>query len=1052
MHRILRAPLTSSTAVALTSSAALTATGGSSASSSSGPSSPSTAALSIPMRGFFSGTHPTLSARRNFQPFSQRDEEELVRVLTTKPKHVARHIRQSILQSSRHIAQFRNSVTYLMILLQSKLQKKEITPENAALVIQGIMSECIATRQSDMAHLLFRAAVRFRKYGVKLSNECVRILFDSYRGNQARELMETLANELRREKDMRAIVMTAYIFADQPEAALAVKAEIPREELTTEDFCAVIEGFGALGRHQEIEGIVKEAFEVQSQVNLPTIASSAVIATRGTPTIMNDLFQASINAGIPLSEEAIASVVRIRIFSAKTLAEVYETEKALREELGTDNFGLGAETAILARCSDLVMRQNLAADEVMLEKVKHLHAVVDASTDIEPRFLMSLLKGYGVMGKVEEMNKLFESLKLRTDIDSRLYDEVLRWNSEAENIKGVIHYKDEMEQRNIRHSAATYINVFKCLDKFYPRMVEKYYNEMIGKGYAVDGRMYPVLLRVFGEIGDMAMVEQLYAEMRAKSAQGLDVFTAHATRVLLNVFRADEARCEEIIAAATNRGLMSNDISKQALMKYYSRTGRTDEMLAVADSLSAPSGESCRIILRHYSVRNERPKFEDALAQMHAMDIPLDDETVRVLITAYSKWNDAAKVRNVLAEAAGMDGVHTAFFYCDAAAAFARVGDMEAMDNVWSDLVASKITITMSVFNRFLELYMGVNNLDKVQLILNHMLETVPPNPVTATTVVDMLGKMGRLNEMEALLDEMERSTNAAPTVVTYHQAMSAYAKVGDVAKVEGVRDRLRRANMAESAITYNILVEAHGRAKRFEHIAELIQERRSKGIPMEEFGYIGLINTYARARMIDEVNDVVASLLGSSVPLNARLLSVIAGAYSFIGDTPKVEHYVSLLLAHSTRRQRDVEAVFLMYSRMRDTKRLEEMLDRFPRTEYVYNICIGAFARSGDYVRVASLLQEMEQKKMTLQRNTSITLSSLLLKAGKVELAHAVLNWRTSAAGGGGGGGSAAEAARRTLAGGAEGETAAAAAAEEEEGAMLDGASLIEEQIAQQK
>eukprot|EP00742_Colponemidia_sp_Colp-10_P015865 GILJ01018141.1.p1 GENE.GILJ01018141.1~~GILJ01018141.1.p1 ORF type:complete len:519 (-),score=95.38 GILJ01018141.1:153-1523(-) len=412
--------------------------------------------------------------------------------------------------------------------------------------------------------------------------------------------------------------------------------------------------------------------------------------------------------------------------------------------------------------------------------------------------------------------------------------------------------------------------------------------------------------------------------------------------------------------------------------------------------MATKSSEVYRIILRHYSGRNERTKFEETLTEMKQQGILFDDETVRVLITSYSRWNDAVKVRNVLSEATSLDGVHSAFFYADAAAAFARVGDMEAMDQVWADLTNSKINITMTVFNKFLDLYMAVNNLDKVQLILNHMMESVPPNPITATTVIDMLGKMGRVNEMEALLDEMEKSTNAMPTVVTYHQAMSAFAKVGDITKVEGIRQRMARApNMPESAITYNILVEAYGRAKRFEHIAELIQERRSKGIAMDEFGYIGLINTYARARMIDEVNDVVASLLGSAVPLNARLLAVIAGAYSFVGDMGKVEHYVKLLLSHPTRRQRDVESIFLMFSRLRDTKKLEEMLEAFPRTEYVYNVCIGAFAKSGDYIKVATLLHEMELKKMTLQRNTSITLSSLLLKAGKVELAQAVLNWK---------------------------------------------------------
>lgn len=940
-------------------------------------------------------TSVLLSSRRSFQPFSAKEEEELVHVLSTKPKHVARHIRQSMLQSSRSVAQFRNSVTYLMIMLQSQLQKQEIQPENAAVVIQGIMSECVSTRQSDMAHLLFRAAVRFRKYGVRLSTDAVRILFESYRGSQARELMEALANELRHEKDMRAIVMTAYLFAGRQDAAEEVKNGIPKDELTTDDFCAMVDGSGAVGNHEAVVEYVKEAFEVQTQVDLPVIASAAIIAVRGSEEMMDNLFQSCLESGIPLSDNAISCVIRSKVMEAKTLADVYEVEQRLRKDLNVESLGLASETAILSKCSDLVARSHCAADEAMFNKVKHLQAVVEASTDVEAPYLMSLLKGYGVLGKVEEMNALFEVMKGSHEVDGRIYDEVLRWNGIAENVKDVIRIKEEMEQKQIRHSPNTYINIFRCLDKFYPRMVEKYYNEMMSKGFAIDARMYPVLLQVFGDIGDMAMVEQLYAEMRIKSSQGLAVFTSKASRVLLNIYRSDEEKCEEIIAQAANKGHMSSFALKHSMLKFYSKHNREKDLMRVLEGMPRKTPDTYRIVLRHYATTNQRARFEETIAEMRRSTIAFDDETVRVLITSFSKWGDATKVRHVLSEATTIDGVHTGLFYADAAAAFARVGDMDSLNTVWDDLVNSKINITMTVFNKFLDLYMSVNNMEKVQAILNHMMLHVPPNPVTATTVVDMLGKMGRLNEMEALLDEMSKSKNAAPTVVTYHQAMSAYAKVGDITKVEMVREKMRDANMPESAITFNILVDAYGRAKRYEQIADLVQERRSKGIQMEEFGYIGLINTYSRARMSDEVNDVVASLLGSSVPLNARLLGVIATAYSFIGDMGKVEHYVNLLLNHPTRRQRDVEGVFLLYSRLRDTRKIEEMLMLYPKTEYIYNVCIGSFAKSGDYAKVASLLQEMEQKKLTLQRNTSITLSSLLLKAGKVELAQAVLNWK---------------------------------------------------------
>ena len=62
-------------------------------------------------------------------------------------------------QSRQRLATFRNTVTYLMIILQSRLQKKEIEPEAAAEVISVIMEECVKFDTADLAHLLFRASL-----------------------------------------------------------------------------------------------------------------------------------------------------------------------------------------------------------------------------------------------------------------------------------------------------------------------------------------------------------------------------------------------------------------------------------------------------------------------------------------------------------------------------------------------------------------------------------------------------------------------------------------------------------------------------------------------------------------------------------------------------------------------------------------------------------------------------------------------------------------------------------------------------------------------------
>ena len=119
--------------------------------------------------------------RRSFQPFTDKDENDLVSVMSSQPRHVLRHVRQSIWRGRKRELHFRATVTHLMIVLQEFLRKQQIDPAGAAVILEGTMEECVRLSQHDMAHLLFRAFLRFRKYGVVVSPKCIHALYSSFR-------------------------------------------------------------------------------------------------------------------------------------------------------------------------------------------------------------------------------------------------------------------------------------------------------------------------------------------------------------------------------------------------------------------------------------------------------------------------------------------------------------------------------------------------------------------------------------------------------------------------------------------------------------------------------------------------------------------------------------------------------------------------------------------------------------------------------------------------------------------------------------------------------
>jgi pentatricopeptide repeat protein len=937
----------------------------------------------------------------------------LASVLSSKPRHVARHIRQSMLHSRRRIAQFRNAVTYLMISLQTKLQRKEINPDDATAIMESLMKECVDLRQGDMAHLLFRAAIRFRKYGVTIGFSFVRALFESYKRENAKELMQSMAQELRTNDEMKVLAVLAYQFAGQHKESTALWAEIPKEKITTQDYCALVESLGMTGRYDDVVELTHDVVgdviaRHRRDIDLSAVVSCAAVSTRGSSTALRSIIQLARDKKLVLSDTAVGAVVRSRLQSGAvtSVAAVYRLEAEVCAELNRTTLGMVGESAVIAKCSELMSRTHASGDEVMLGKVQHLRRVVedavanDRLDDLEPMFAVSLLRGFGVMGRFEDMRKCFDELDAAGAVkDHKLYDEMLRWYAHSYNLKEVIALKEEMTRKEVYHTSQTYQNVFRVLDRYYPRLVEKYLAEMRARGMQVDGSMYPTLVRVFNALNDTQTVENLYREAKKKAGAG-DMHSMSSMLIvqMLRCFPRDLPRGEAIVRDAEEFGLLTNEAVQAEVLNFYALNEKPDAVKAFLARLPQKSANVYRVLLRNAARRHNRSEFNGVLKEMESRRVPLTERLLSVIVTSLALFHDIEGVEAYVHKAMHSNQIHTAMFFADAASAFARLGKVNAVDQCWKDLLESKMVVTMPVYNRFLDVYMGLNNMTKVQEILDTMMKLVPPNPVTATTVVDMLGKMGRLTEMEAILDEMSKSTNAVPTLVTYHQAMNAYAKCGDVAKMEAIRERLKQEGFHENAVTFNILFEGYGRAKRFEHLQELVQERKERHIPMEEFGYVVLLNTYGRARMAAEAEALVQDMISSSILVfTPRMLSTVASTFSRVGNVEEMEKYVALLLAHPECNQRDVEAVYQIYARLRDTVKLQELLDnaKLPRSAVIYNTCVSAFARAGEHTKVAGLLTEMEKQGITLSHSTSVVLSSLLLKAGKLELAQTVLKWK---------------------------------------------------------
>ena len=1005
-----------------------------------------------------------------------RDEEELVHVLGTQPKHVARRVRQMMATSRRRLSHFRNTVTYLMIVLQGKLQKGDISAADAAVVVEGILQECVELGQSDMAHLLFRAALRFRKYGVSVSPKCVHALYGSFRvahmgssssspsspstggggggagdGNSSddarRGLLGQLAVEMKEQPDLKGLTIAAFIYAGQIPDAQALQATMTSAELSDVDYCTIIQAYANTRHFKEVGELVGDAGRVDREGFDNAAVYSAAIASCAEDRALQDALLAECvqNACAP-SDAAVAAVMRSRLVGATTLEHAIQVEADLRQQLKRDQLGLPATTAFVMRCSDFYATSFKAGDSTMEAKIEQLAQIVEMCIDngesdqIDHSYAIALVRGFGALGHFDRMMAMVRKMREHTAVvDFKVYDECMRWLANAGNVKLMLEIKDFMEKEHVYHSSSTYVFLLRGLDRFYPRLTYKFIDEARKMLPFFDERMYTQMLNSYGLLRDMDSARNVYAEMVDRDSRGRRCFNVFSVAQLLRNMAGDPALFDEIVALGTRRNLLGHESVQRAIIWGYAAQRRSKDLHALVAQLPRKSFMTYLALVRAYGKLDDTAGFDRLLDEMTAAQVPFNDAFFAVAAEICARWRDSGRFKRMVEITRGATEASRSGSSQHALAkdprALARIASAHAMMNDWDTVAAlwkevrnSQSSIPMGVFNRFLELCVKRNDLVFAQDVLELMMARVPPNQVTTTTVMDMLARMGRLHEVEVLLDEMCRTKNIQPTLVTFHHAMSAFAKVGDVARLVALRDRLRASGLKENVFTHNIMLSGYGRAQRFESIPELLAARSAQNIPIDTNGYEILLDIYAKARLHSELENTVQAILRRPADVNSnrhggadasarsgvrgdensslvgaafdntlppRLLCAIATAYSHLGDVANVEKYVTTLLAHRRCAQSHIETCFLIYHRLRDNAKLDSLLVKYGGSEFVLNVCISAFAKAGMYERVATILDELQTKRMALHANTAVVLSSLLLKAGKVELAQTVLRFR---------------------------------------------------------
>ncbi|KPI85956.1 kinetoplast polyadenylation/uridylation factor 1 [Leptomonas seymouri] len=955
----------------------------------------------------------------SFHPFSQKDEDELLQVVKTKPRHVLKHVRQQVWRSRKRDLHFRNTVTHLMIIVQEFLRKQLIDPAYASQIMEGVLEECVKYAQHDMAHLLFRAFLRFRKYGCVMTVNSIRFLFESYRDSNSTDLMLQLAQEMKDVQGLRPLCIAAFLFANHEADAEALREGLSLTELGKDDLLALISGYEKLQRVEKLQEIV----DVVPQINPPESREDVCAALfRAFFKLDNDdAFTATLKIAVEhklqLTPDVSATVLRHKMRHATSVEEIAAMEEELK--------GLGyvpdatCNSIVITAYARLLHFGDRGSEELMLSKVGTLLSSIesrlkqgDPDMDISAAHIRAVIRGYGAAGRPDAIKDAWQRMQFRPlTNDVRLYNELLKWFALMGNVKDILAFKREMESNGVNLDAVSYTWIFRSLGKYYPRHVEEYYKELQERRVRLDVHLYTTLIGIFGDLRQMETVDGLLADMRKREEAGTLQFTSIAFAVLIRVYGRDLDKAKALYAEAQKRNLSEHPHVQTSMLHALTvhKDSTPDNVDDFVKGISSWGTDVYNVLLHTYAKRMDRARFDATLEKMKSEAVEMNDVTFGTLVTAFARWGQMEKVNEVIELLKSHEGEVSPAFYSVLASSLNRMGNQAGVENAWEDLVASRLFPDTEVYNQFLSLYSRQNNVSKMQGVLDNMMKQVPPNPVTATTVLDMLGKSGRMLEMESLFDDMKSTPDTAPTSVTFHQVMNAYAKTGDVVKMEKIYEEFLTFGYTANNVTYNILMDGYGRAKGYEQLEELRAKRNAAGIPMDDIAYCIMIAAYGRARSEKEVQRLFseATQEGNQPFLTRRVLWSAIDAFCRCGSAGGMQKCVDLLptvgaAADAELSASDLCGLIPYYCRMGQMNTVEELVKRVregkEKAEVTYNALNAiarGYARIGRFDKAVECLHEMRDRSWVPDASTALHLSGAFMKAGLHEQAQQIIEWR---------------------------------------------------------
>eukprot|EP00190_Bangiopsis_sp_CCMP1999_P005081 CAMPEP_0198729388 /NCGR_PEP_ID=MMETSP1475-20131203/17712_1 /TAXON_ID= ORGANISM="Unidentified sp., Strain CCMP1999" /NCGR_SAMPLE_ID=MMETSP1475 /ASSEMBLY_ACC=CAM_ASM_001111 /LENGTH=554 /DNA_ID=CAMNT_0044492017 /DNA_START=1 /DNA_END=1662 /DNA_ORIENTATION=+ len=462
---------------------------------------------------------------------------------------------------------------------------------------------------------------------------------------------------------------------------------------------------------------------------------------------------------------------------------------------------------------------------------------------------------------VASMRKRVEQMRVAgTNPDTFIYNVYIDALGQRGPLKAAVAEFERMQREDARPNIVTYTTMMKYYkaNRKYSE-VRRLMQEVVRGGLKPTAHTYTVYVDSLAREGDAKGVEVVISSMLKNSVVPSTFVWAALMRLYANSNR--NGRVYSTFEKMRECGVVPDEFCYSIYLGALGSDRRTDEMWATYQAMQE---QGCRAnvvlcttmikaLARNKDMKNARLVFDDMVCQ----GVAPNEFTYNTMIRAYGATGkiESAELlfERMKADPAVSPCVVT---YTTLISSYARLRGFDRVTKLVDEMRSAGVQPNEYTYNVILDA-LGRVSIEMTENIFRDMLSSgIRPSTWTYNTLMKWFNYHGMQQSVEDTFEDLYKSTDCRPDIVSVNTLISSYSKSGDIAAAERAMGIASDLKLKPDVLTCNAMLIVYVRAKSAEKALCHVERMRGLGIVPDRVTFKCIIAFLIEENRLEEARE----------------------------------------------------------------------------------------------------------------------------------------------------------------------------------------------------